>query len=30
MDYREISDIRNGMRIDWDMPIKMDDGLVLR
>src|SRR6187401_1233883 len=30
MDYREISDTRNGMRIDWDMPIKMDDGLVLR
>src|SRR5215510_1256301 len=30
MDYRELSDIRNGMRIDWDMPIKMDDGIVLR
>ena len=30
MNYREISDTRNGMRIDWDMPIKMDDGLVLR
>jgi len=30
MDYREISEIRDGMRIDWDMPIKMDDGLVLR
>src|SRR5207244_439720 len=23
-------EIREGMRIDWDMPIKMDDGLVLR
>ena len=30
MDYREKSDIRDGMRIDWDMPIEMDDGLVLR
>ena len=30
MDYREISDIRDGMRIDWDMPIEMDDGLKLR
>ena len=24
------SEIREGMRIDWDVPIKMDDGLVLR
>jgi uncharacterized protein len=24
------SEIRDGMRIDWDMPITMDDGLVLR
>jgi uncharacterized protein len=24
------SEIRNGMRIDWDVPIAMDDGLVLR
>jgi hypothetical protein len=24
------SEIRDGMRIDWDVPIKMDDGLVLR
>ena len=24
------SDIRDGMRIDWDVPITMDDGLVLR
>ncbi|MDI9332663.1 MAG: CocE/NonD family hydrolase [Alphaproteobacteria bacterium] len=30
MDYREISEIRDGMRIDWDMPITMDDGVVLR
>ena len=30
MSYREVSEIRDGMRIDWDVPIKMDDGLVLR
>lgn len=30
MRYREISEIRDGMRIDWDMPITMDDGIVLR
>ena len=24
------SEMRDGMRIDWDVPIKMDDGLVLR
>ena len=24
------SEIRDGMRIDWDMPIPMDDGIVLR
>ena len=30
MSYREVSEIRDGMRIDWDTPIKMDDGLVLR
>lgn len=30
MRYREKSDIRDGMRIDWDVPIKMDDGIVLR
>src|SRR6202163_3224309 len=30
MEYREQSEIRDGMRIDWDMPITMDDGLVLR
>lgn len=30
MRYRELSEVRDGMRIDWDMPIAMDDGLVLR
>ena len=30
MDYREKSETRDGMRIDWDMPIPMDDGIVLR
>ena len=30
MSYREVSEIRDGMRIDWDMPIQMDDGTVLR
>jgi predicted acyl esterase len=30
MDYREVSEIRDGMRIDWDVPITMDDGLVVR
>jgi uncharacterized protein len=30
MRYREKSEIRDGMRIDWDMPIEMDDGVVLR
>ena len=30
MSYREVSEIRDGMRIDWDMPIKLKDGLVLR
>ena len=24
------SEIRDGMKIDWDTPITMDDGLVLR
>jgi len=24
------SEIRDGMQIDWDVPIGMDDGLVLR
>jgi predicted acyl esterase len=23
------SEIRDGMRIDWDVPVKMDDGLIL-
>ncbi len=27
-DYK--SEIRDGMRIDWDVPIRMDDGVVLR
>ena len=30
MSYREVSEVRDGMRIDWDMPITMDDGVVLR
>jgi predicted acyl esterase len=30
MSYREVSEVRDGMRIDWDLPIRMDDGLVLR
>ena len=24
------SEMRDGMRIDWDVPIAMDDGIVLR
>ena len=24
------SEIRDGMRIDWDAPIEMDDGVILR
>ena len=24
------TETRNGMRVDWDVPIRMDDGLVLR
>ncbi|HEU0290821.1 MAG TPA: CocE/NonD family hydrolase, partial [Burkholderiales bacterium] len=27
-DYK--SEVRDGMRIDWDVPIRMDDGIVLR
>ncbi len=27
---QEKSEVRDGMRIDWDVPIEMDDGLVLR
>jgi len=30
MSYREKSEIGDGMRIDWDVPIPMDDGIVLR
>ena len=30
MSYREVSEVRDGMRIDWDMPIELDDGLVVR
>jgi predicted acyl esterase len=30
MSYREVSEVRDGMHIDWDAPIKMDDGVVLR
>ncbi len=26
----EKSEIRDGMRIDWDVPIEMDDGIILR
>ena len=25
-----VSETRDGMRIDWDVPITMDNGLVLR
>jgi predicted acyl esterase len=28
--HRMKSEIRDGLRIDWDAPIEMDDGLVLR
>ena len=30
MSYREKSEIRDGMRIDWDMPITANDGLAQR
>ena len=30
MELPEVSEIRDGMRIDWDMPITMEDGIVLR
>ncbi|MBI2999284.1 MAG: hypothetical protein HYY46_12695, partial [Deltaproteobacteria bacterium] len=26
----EKSEVRDGMKIDWNVPITMDDGLVLR
>jgi predicted acyl esterase len=30
MSSAQLSEIRDGMQIDWDVPIEMDDGLVLR
>lgn len=30
MEYPETTVIRDGMAIDWDVPIQMDDGIVLR
>src|SRR5450631_4510830 len=30
MSLQKLSEIRDGMRIDWNVPITMDDGLVLR
>jgi predicted acyl esterase len=30
MAYREVSEVRDGMQIDWDVPITMEDGVVLR
>ena len=30
LDDQSRSEIRDGMRIDWDVPIEMDDGVVLR
>jgi uncharacterized protein len=30
MRHREKTEDRDGMRIDWDVPIEMDDGVVLR
>ena len=30
MSSAQRSEIRDGMQIDWDVPIKMDDGIVLR
>ncbi len=30
MDEHSWTDIRDGMRIDWQVPIEMDDGIVLR
>ena len=29
-DERALSEVRDGMRIDWDFPLEMDDGTVLR
>src|SRR5579862_5180271 len=28
--HRQRSETRDGMRIDWDVPIEMDDGVVLK
>jgi predicted acyl esterase len=30
MDEQSWTDVRDGMRIDWDVPISMDDGVILR
>ena len=30
LDDQSRTDVRDGMRIDWDVPIEMDDGIVLR
>ena len=30
MDQQSKSEVRDGMNIDWDVPIRMDDGIVLR
>ena len=30
MDEQSWTDVRDGMQIDWDVPISMDDGVVLR
>jgi uncharacterized protein len=30
LDQQSKSEVRDGMRIDWDIPIRMDDGAVLR
>jgi predicted acyl esterase len=30
MSSAEKSEVRDGMQIDWDVPVKMDDGIVLR
>jgi uncharacterized protein len=30
MEYPETTVVRDGMKIDWDVPIEMDDGIVLR
>lgn len=30
MEYPETTVVRDGMKIDWDVPIRMEDGIVLR